>query len=289
MIHDLLFGPFQEFGFLRRALVGCLALALAAPPLGVFLMLRRMSLTADVLGHGILPGVAAGFLLAGLSLPAMALGGALAGLVVAVGAGALSRATGGREDASLAALYLVALALGVALVSWRGGAVELTNLLFGSVLGVDDAALLLMAGAATLTLPVLALAWRPLVLECLDPSFARAVGARGAWWHMAFLALVVLNLIAAFQALGTLMSVGLMMLPAIAARHWATRVGGIVYAAVAIAALSAYAGLLLSFHADVPSGPAVVLAAGLAWLVSVLLGPVDGLLPRFWRRPHLAG
>lgn len=252
-------------------------------------MLRRMSLTADVLAHGILPGVATGFLLAGLSLPAMALGGLVAGLAVAVGAGALSRATGGREDASLAALYLVALAAGVALVSWRGGAVELTTLLFGSVLGVDDPALLLMAGTATVTLFALALAWRPLVLECFDPGFAQAVGARGAWWHMGFLALVVLNLIAAFQALGTLMAVGLMMLPAIAARHWARQVGGMAYAAVAIAASSAYGGLLLSFHADVPSGPAVVLAAGLAWAVSVLAGPVDGLLVRWWRRPHLAG
>jgi zinc/manganese transport system permease protein len=269
--------------------VGCLALAVAAPPLGLFLMLRRMSLTADVLAHGILPGVAIGFLLAGLSLPAMAAGGLVAGLAVAVGAGALSRATGGREDASLAALYLVALASGVALVSWRGGAVELTNLLFGSVLGVDDAALLLMAGTSTVTLAALALAWRPLVLECFDPGFAQAVGARGAWWHMAFLALVVLNLIAAFQALGTLMAVGLMMLPAIAARHWARQVGGMAYAAVAIAAASAYGGLLLSFHADVPSGPAVVLCAGLAWLLSVLCGPVDGLLGRLLRRPHLAG
>ncbi|TDG33250.1 metal ABC transporter permease [Paracraurococcus ruber] len=288
-MRDLLLSPFIDYGFLRRALVGCWALAVAAPPLGLFLMLRRMSLTADVLAHGILPGVAAGFLLAGLSLPAMAAGGLVAGLAVALGAGALARATGGREDASLAALYLVALALGVALVSWRGGAVELTTLLFGSVLGVDDAALLLMAGTATLTLAALALAWRPLVLECFDPGFAQAVGARGAWWHMAFLALVVLNLIAAFQALGTLMAVGLMMLPAIAARHWARQVGGMTYAAVGIAALSAYAGLLLSFHADVPSGPAVVLAAGTAWGLSVLCGPVDGLLARWWRRPHLAG
>jgi zinc/manganese transport system permease protein len=269
--------------------VGCLALSVAAPVLGLFLMLRRMSLTADVLGHGILPGVAAGFLLAGLSLPAMAAGGLVAGLAVAVGAGALSRATGGREDASLAALYLVALAAGVAMVSWRGGAVELTSLLFGSVLGVDDAALLLMAGSATITLGVMALAWRPLVLECFDPGFAAAVGARGAWWHMGFLALVVLTLIASFQALGTLMSVGLMMLPAIAARHWARSVGGMAYAAVGIAALSAYAGLLLSFHADVPSGPAVVLAAGLCWLVSTVCGPVDGLLGRVLRQPHLAG
>ncbi|GGC67582.1 ABC transporter permease [Siccirubricoccus deserti] len=261
---------------------------MAAPPLGVFLVLRRMSLTADVLAHGILPGVAAAFLLAGLSVPAMAAGGLVAGLAVAVGAGALSRATGGREDASLAALYLVALAAGVAMVSWRGGAVELTNLLFGSALGVDDAALLLMAGAATITLPALALAWRPLVLECFDPGFAQAVGARGAWWHMGFLGLVVLNLLAAFQALGTLMAVGLMMLPAIAARHWARQVGGMVYASVGIAMLAAVAGLLLSFHADVPAGPAVVLAAGAAWAVSMVAGPVDGLLARL-RRRHLEG
>ncbi|MBK1658811.1 zinc ABC transporter permease, partial [Paracraurococcus ruber] len=85
MIRDLLLSPFIDYGFLRRALVGCWALAVAAPPLGLFLMLRRMSLTADVLAHGILPGVAAGFLLAGLSLPAMAAGGLVAGLAVALG------------------------------------------------------------------------------------------------------------------------------------------------------------------------------------------------------------
>jgi zinc/manganese transport system permease protein len=203
--------------------------------------------------------------------------------------GWLSRATGGREDASLAALYLVALAAGVAMVSWRGGAVELTQLLFGSVLGVDDPALLLMAGSATVTLIALALAWRPLILECLDPAFAQAVGARGAWWHLGFLGLVVLNLLAAFQALGTLMAVGLMMLPAIAARHWARSVGGMAYAAVGIAAAASVGGLLLSFHADVPAGPAVVLCAGAAWAASVLCGPVEGVLARLRRRAHVTG
>lgn len=259
--------------------------------LGVFLVLRRMSLTADVLAHGILPGVALAFLLAGLSVPALALGGLVAGLAVAVGAGALSRATGGREDASFAALYLVALALGVALVSMGGGAVELNQLLFGSALGVDDAALLMMAGTATATLAVLAFAWRPLVLECFDPAFGASVGARGAWWHLGFMALLVLNLLAAFQALGTLMSVGLMMLPAIASRHWARSVGGMAYAAVGLAAGASVAGLLASYHADLPTGPAVVLGAGLAWAASVLCGPVDGLVPRLLRRHgrHLAG
>ena len=286
---DLLFGPFAEFGFLRRALVGCLALSLAAPPLGVFLMLRRMSLTADVLAHGILPGIAAGFLVAGLSVTAMSVGGLVAGLVVALGAGALSRATGGREDAALAALYLVALALGVTLISTRAGSVELSHLLFGSVLGVDDPALFMMAGVSSLTLLALAFAWRPLVLECFDPSFAAAAGARGGLWHMLFLALVVLNVLAAFQALGTLMAVGLMMLPAVAARHWARSVGGMAYASVAIALFSSATGLLLSYHLDLPSGPAIVLVAGGAWVVSLVAGPVDGLLARWLRRPHLAG
>jgi zinc/manganese transport system permease protein len=289
LLHDLLIAPFAEFGFLRRALVGCLALSVAAPPLGVFLMLRRMSLTADVLAHGILPGVAAGFILAGLSVTAMSLGGLVAGLVVTLGAGAISRATGGREDSALAALYLVALALGVTMVSASAGSVELTHLLFGSVLGVDDPALFMMAGVATLTLLGLSLAWRPLVLECFDPSFAAAEGARGGTWHLLFMAMVVLNVLAAFQALGTMMAVGLMMLPAVASRHWARGVGDMTYAAVLIAILASLAGLLVSYHLDVPTGPAVVLAAGTAWVVSVLAGPVDGVLARLMRHRHLTG
>ncbi|MCR0982293.1 metal ABC transporter permease [Roseomonas populi] len=289
MLYDLLIGPFAEFGFLRRALVGCLALSVAAPPLGVFLVLRRMSLTADVLAHGILPGVAAGFILAGLSVTAMSVGGLVAGLLVTLGAGAISRATGGREDSALAALYLVALALGVTMVSASAGSVELTHLLFGSVLGVDDPALLMMAGVATLTLLALSLAWRPLVLECFDPSFAAAEGARGGAWHLLFMALVVLNVLAAFQALGTMMAVGLMMLPAVAARHWARSVGGMAYASSGIAILASAAGILVSYHLDVPTGPAVVLSAGAVWAASVLAGPVDGVLARSLRRRHLAG
>jgi zinc/manganese transport system permease protein len=276
-LHDLLIGPFVEFGFMRRALVGCLAVSTAAPVLGLFLMLRRMSLTADVLAHGILPGVA------GASSGGAVRAGAGRGGLLPAGRGGGRRGPvprdrrAGRRGAGGALPR--ALALGVALVSWRGGAVELTQLLFGSALGVDDAALLLMAGSTTLTLGALALAWRPLVLECFDPGFAAAVGARGAWWHLGFLALVVLNLMAAFQALGTLMSVGLMMLPAIAARHWARGVGGMAYAACGIAAAASVAGLLLSFHADVPTGPAVVLCAGLAWVVSVLAGTGGQLGP----------
>ncbi len=288
-LYQALIEPFAEFSFLRRALVGCLALAVAAPVLGVFLTLRRMSLTAEVLGHAILPGIAGAYWVAGLSAAAMWTGGLVAGLAVALGAGALARATESREDSTLTALYLLALAAGVAMISASGGAGDLQALLFGSVLGVDDAALLLMATASTVTLLGLALAWRPLALECFDPGFAQVAGARGGAWHMVFLALVVLNVLAAFQALGTLMAVGLMMLPAIAARHWARSLGGMAYAAVVAAVASSVAGLLLSYHADVPTGPAIVLTAGAVWVGSLLAGPVDGVLGRVLRRRHLAG
>jgi zinc/manganese transport system permease protein len=259
---------------MRRALAGCLALSVAAPPLGVFLVLRRMSLMSDVLQHGVLPGIALGAAVGGLSVWAMGTGGVLAGLAVALLAGWFARRTGMGEDSQLAGLYLVALAAGVALISAQRG-IDLTHLLFGSVLAVDNTALLAMAGAATLTLPVLAVIWRPMVLESLDPGFP---GGNGGLWHGGFLALVVLCVVAGFEALGTLMSVGLMMLPAIAARHWSGSLAGQVSLAVALAIAASGLGLLVSFNVEIPAGPAIVLTAGGFWVVSLLAGPREGLL-----------
>jgi zinc/manganese transport system permease protein len=276
LINDLLIAPFA-MSFMRRALAGCMALSVAGPPLGVFLVLRRMSLMSDVLQHGILPGIAIGAVVAGLSVWAMGLGGIVAGLVVALLAGWLARATGGREDSQLAGVYLMALALGVAIVSTEHS-IDLANLLFGSVLAVDNTALLAMAGAASVTLPVLALIWRPLILDSFDPDFTASAGARGGVWHLAFLALVVLCVVSGFVALGTLMSVGLMMLPAIAARHFAASLGGQVRASVLLAVLASFGGLLASYHLDIPAGPAIVLSAGALWLAGLVLGPRESLL-----------
>jgi len=270
-MHDLFFAPFA-LGFMRRALIGCLALSVAAPPLGVFLVLRRMSLMSDVMQHGVLPGIALGAAFAGLSVWAMGLGGVAAGLLVALLAGWLSRTKGAREDSQLAGVYLIALALGVALISAQRG-IDLTHVLFGSVLAVDDPALYAMAGVATITLPALALIWRPLILESLDPGFMAATGGKGGLWHLIFLALVVLCVVAGFVALGTLMSVGLMMLPAIASRHWSASLQGQVRASVVLAAISSVVGLLLSYHTDIPTGPAIVLTAGALWMLGLLCGP----------------
>ena len=141
---EALVQPFADFGFMRRALMGCLAISVGATPVGVFLMLRRMSLTGDAMAHAILPGAAVGYLVAGLSLGAMTVGGLIAGMAVALLSGFVTRATALREDASLAAFYLISLAAGVLIVSTRGSNVDLMHVLFGTVLALDNAALILL-------------------------------------------------------------------------------------------------------------------------------------------------
>jgi zinc/manganese transport system permease protein len=288
-LYGALIVPFTEFDFMRRALAGALVLSLSAAPIGVFLMLRRMSLTGDAMAHAILPGAAAGYLLAGLSLPAMALGGLVAGLTVALSAGLVARLTVLKEDASLAALYLISLALGVAMISIKGSAVDLFHVLFGNVLALDNDALMLIGGVASLTLLALALMFRPLVLETVDPGYLASVSRAGPWSHLMFLTLAVLNLVSGFAALGTLLAVGLMMLPAASARLWSADLTRMILLATGFAMLASVGGLLASYHADaaLPSGPAIILAAGAIYLVSLLCGAQGGLLRLLLRRRHL--
>jgi zinc/manganese transport system permease protein len=286
-IYDVLIGPFAEFEFMRRALAGIVALSLGGAPVGVFLMLRRMSLVGDAMSHAILPGAAIGFLFSGLNLFAMTFGGLIAGFAVALLSGVLSRVTQIKEDASLAAFYLVSLALGVTIVSIRGTNIDLLHVLFGNVLALDDQTLLVIAVNATITLLLLAIIYRPLVIECVDPLFLRTVSRAGAPAHLIFLALVVINLVSGFQALGTLLAVGLMILPAGIAKFWSRDISGMILVSVIAAMVAGYAGLVLSFHTKVPSGPAIILAAAVLYTVSVLFGNVGGLLRQIFTRGHL--
>lgn len=288
MIYDALVLPFIEFAFMQRALAGALMLSLSACPVGVFLMLRRMSLTGDAMAHAILPGAAAGFLLYGLEIVPMTIGGLVAGIFVALGAGAIAQLTVQKEDASMAAFYLISLALGVMMVSLRGSSVDLMHVLFGTVLALNDDALTLIALVSITSMVLVGLFWRALVAECMDPLFLRSVSRLGSPVHFIFLGLVVINLVAGFQALGTLLSVGLMVLPAAAARFWTQRVSTMCALAIAIGVVSSIVGLLLSYHASLPSGPAIILSAGAIYFVSVVASPRGLLLSRLPKSLHRA-
>lgn len=267
---DWLLDPFLQYAFMRSALLGCVLVCISAVPVGVFMILRRMSLTGDAMAHAILPGVAVAYWLGGFSLVGMTIGGLSAGVLVALSAGWVARVWRLHEDASLASLYLVALAAGVVILSAAGNRIDLFHVLFGSVLGLDTAALKLLAGIATLSLLILSVIFRPLVLDSLNPALSAGSGRQGAVAHYGFTLLMVLNLVAGFQALGTLMAVGLMILPAAAARFTVDSLPRLMAVAVALGVVSSICGLLLSFYAALPAGPAIVLVLGGFYLIALM-------------------
>jgi zinc/manganese transport system permease protein len=267
-LHALLISPFETLGFMRSALVACVGLALANGPLGTLLVLRRMSLAGDVLGHAVMPGAAIGYLYAGPSPRWLSLGGLISGFAVASLAGLI---TGGqaRRDTGMVAFYLIALSLGVVLVAWRGSNVDAMHVLFGTVLAIDRPALLQISAASSVILVTIASLYRPFAVGAFDPGFLRSVGARSPYGAI-FVVLVVLALIASFQAFGTLLALGPILLPAAAARCWRVGVAATMALAMTFGLVAAIAGLLVSYHGNVPSGPAIVLAGGLLFGTSLL-------------------
>lgn len=277
-LYSLFVEPFLEFSFMQRAWWGCIVLSISATPIGVFLTLRKMSLTGDAMAHAILPGAAIGFLIAGVSITAMTIGGIIAGCVVAILAGIVARHSHAEEDSSLAAFYLLSLALGVLIISAKGSNIDLLHVLFGSVLALNNDALILLTAIATITLLTLAVLYRPLVIECVDPAFFRSVSKLSPVAHFGFLLLVVLNLVAGFHALGTLMAVGLMILPAAVARFWTDKLGTMLVIAFLTSVVSSYFGLFLSFHASFATSPAIILVMGSIYILSILFGRRGALL-----------
>lgn len=287
-MYEYAFQPFADYLFMRRALVACAALAIGGAPLGVFMVLRRMTLVGDAMSHAILPGVAVAYVLFGLTLWPMTLGGLVAGLLVAVSVGAITHLTQLKEDAGFTGTSTLSLAVGVLLLSLHGNAVDLMHVLFGNVLAIDNPSLLLVVAMASISTLTLAIIYRGLILACFDPGFLRSVHGRGGLIHQLFLMLLVLNLVCAFQAIGTMMALGVMILPSIAARFWTRDIDTAILLSIALAIAASYTGLLLSYHYSLPSGPTIVLTAGSLYLLSVLFGRYGSVMSRLFPHKHFA-
>lgn len=274
---------------LRTAAAGAIALAFGGAPLGVLMIARRLSLMGDALSHGILPGVAIAFLLAGRDPIALTVGALTAGLVVAALSSLLARTGKLPDDAAFAIFYLTALALGVLLLGKMGKADEMEALLFGSTRALDASGLILAGAAASATLIGLALFLRGVLGEGADPVFMKTLGARFGLSHLLLMLLLALNLVAGFRAFGALMTVALMTVPAAAARFWAKGYGGQAVCAVLLSAASGLSGLVLAAGFGVEPGAVMTLCAAFLFGVSALAGANGGLLQTGLARAHLKG
>ena len=148
--HDFLVTPFT-YEFMRRGLVTAMLLGVSGGLLGCVLILRRLALMGDALSHSLLPGVAAAWLLFGTSTAALFLGGLIAGLLTALGSALLSRLTRVKEDAAFGSLFVVFFGAGVALISKLPTRINLSDFLFGNVLGVGSSDLRLALARERLT------------------------------------------------------------------------------------------------------------------------------------------
>ena len=288
-MYSAFISPFVEHGFMVQALMITLILSVVTAPFGVFLMLRGMSLTGDAMSHALLPGVAIAYAITGYSVWSLALGAFGAGIAVVALSTMATRLTALREDTSLASFYLMSLALGVLIIAASGGTADLTHILFGNVLAADNALRQLTLMISSIALIGILIIYRPLVLDSLDPLYIRAVSWKGGVTHMIFMGLVVLVLVAGFQAIGTLMCVGLLVLPAAAARFWTRALLPMILISFVLACLSSYLGLLISYQFDLPPGPAIILVVAILYLISLLFGLVDGVILTRLRRKHFAG
>lgn len=278
--------PFS-YAFMQRALLSCALIGFTNGFLGTFVILRRQALLTDALSHSLLPGLAVAAILVGLSPGGLLLGGLLAALLVALGGQLIARNSRLKDETAVAALYIIAFALGILLLRYARVKVDLVHFLFGNILGVGDGDLLISYGTAVLTFGILVPFQRPVLLTLFDTSVARASGIRTGWIEAGLLTLIVLALVASLQAVGVLLSLGLLILPAATAYLLTDSFSRMLWGSAALGLVGAVAGLLLSFLANIPSGPSIVLVLALFLGAAYLFSPHYGIVIRFFHGRHL--
>jgi manganese/iron transport system permease protein len=272
--------------FMGRALAELALLALICGPVSVFVFIRRLSFVSDALTHTVFPGVVIGFLAGGVE--GIFAGALVAAVLTAVLLTLLTRAAALSDDASTAVVLAAMFSIGVALVSRRSSyTADMTTFLFGRILTVTPRQLAETAALAAVILGLLLIGARALTFRAFDPAAAEAAGYRIVWLDLWLNVVVALVVVAAVRAVGTILIVALLVVPAAAARAITARLLAMAVAGAALILFAGYAGLLASWTASVrygvslTSASAVVLALVLAYL---MLLPVGTLRLRLRRR-----
>ncbi|OZD58206.1 ABC transporter permease [Rhodococcus sp. 06-1460-1B] len=274
---DALFEPFA-LGFVQRALFGGALVAVLCGVVGTWVVIRGMAFLGEALAHGMLPGVA---LATVFGVPVM-IGGALSAVAMSLGITALQRRGTLSYDTSIGMLFVSMLALGVIVISHSGSfATDATSILFGDILAISHTDLYLLAGAAALGVAVAALFHRPLVAVALDPRIASVLGLGPRSAQAVLVALVTLAVVASYQAVGSLLVVGLLLAPAVAAGQWTTRIPTRMLVAAVLGVLSVFGGLLISWHAATAAGASVAATAiAVSGLSYAIRSAVTAIRPR---------
>lgn len=278
--------PFQ-FEFMQKALLGCVLIGLTNGYLSGFVVLRRHALLADGLSHSLLPGLAVGAILFGLNPLGLFLGALVAALFVVIGGKMISHSSRLKDDTAIGALYIAAFALGIILLKYSAVRVDLGHFLFGNVLGLSNMDLWLTYGISAVIVLTLVGFQRQLLLSIFDAAVARSMGVRVAWLDYLLIALMVMAMISSLQAVGVVLSIGLLILPAATLYLLSDSYVTMLWGGATLGVGGSVLGLLISYWANLPSGPAIVMVLAACFLLAYLFGPKYGILRKWFKSGHL--
>jgi ABC-type Mn2+/Zn2+ transport system permease subunit len=278
--------PFQ-YEFMQRALLGCVLVGFTNGFLSAYIVLRRLALLADALSHSLLPGLAVGAIFFGLAPLGLFSGAVIAALLVGIGGQLVARSSRLKDETAIGALYTVAFSLGLILLKYSRVPVDLTHFLFGNILGIANSDLWIIYGVGLLSTLSLVSFQRGLLLTLFEPSVAQSLGVPVSRLNYLLITLIVLAMIASLQAVGVVLSVGLLVLPAATVYLLSDSYRALSWYGGLLGAAGACAGLLLSYWADIPSGPAIVLVLGACFVAALVFGPRYGVLARLRPSRHL--
>lgn len=240
--------------FVQRALIAGALVALICGVVGTWVVLRGMAFLGEAMGHGMLPGIAVATM---LGWPPI-LGAAVSASAMSLGIGLLQRRRRLSADTSIGLLFVASLALGVIIISGsRSFATDATAILFGDILAASTDDLLTLSVVAVLTLAIAGLGHRAFVAATVDPRQAQLLGLHPRAAHVLLVGLITLAVVAAYQAVGSLLVVGMLLGPAVAAARWTRRIPTTMALAAGIGAVCVVIGLLISWHAGTAAGATI--------------------------------
>jgi ABC-type Mn2+/Zn2+ transport system permease subunit len=278
--------PFRH-EFMLRALVGCALVGFTNGALSSFIVIRRLALMADAMAHSLLPGVAVALLLFGIRPGVLFIGAVVAALLVALGTQIISNSSRIKEDTSLGLLFACSFSLGLILIGLSKSAINVSDYLFGNILGLGDADLWTIFWISFLVLPILVLLQRPLLLTLFEPSMAASQGVPVNRLKYLLMGLLVLSMISSLQAVGVILVLGMLIAPAATIYLFSDSFPTIFWMGGALGCLGSCTGLLISFELNLPPGPCIVLVLGLFFLLAYLFSPKYGLVVKLFKGGHL--
>lgn len=267
-----------SYSFMVRGLLASFMVGVICSILGTYVILQGMAFFGDALAHAILPGVVLAYL---LSWP-LAIGALIAGVLAAIGIGALSQRGEVREDTAIGIVFVGSFALGVALLSTMGSyAVDLAHILFGDVLGVSQQNLWITFALGAVVLLTVAGFYKEFLVLAFDPTLAVVLRLPATFLRYLLLVLIAVAIVISLQTVGVALMLAMLVTPAAAAQLLTRRLPTMMVTAAIIGAMSNIAGLYLSYYVNVASGPAMVLVVTAVFVVVFLFAPQRGVV---WRR-----